>query len=80
MMGSPRVLSLWPTFSVSPVLTSFKWSPIVNGAVEKNLRQMGLSTGPSDADPVGPVVPDLVTLHIRRADFKRRESMSVCGC
>ena len=25
------------------------------------------------------VVPDLITLHIRRADFKRRESISVCG-
>ena len=76
-MGSRRILSIWPTFSLSPVLTSFKWSPIVYGAVEENLERMSLSTSRIErpgAHKVAAVTPDLVTIHVRRLDYKHRKS------
>lgn len=81
LMGSPRILSIWPSFSVSPVLTSFKFSSIVVGAVEKNLELLGISS-PSRIEglpkpgsvkqTVGSVTPDLITLHVRRLDYESR--------
>lgn len=77
-MGSERLLSIWPTYSLSPVLTSFKWSPIVNGGVEKNLERLGFSSpsrieGAAAATKVSTVTPELITLHVRRLDYQHRE-------
>lgn len=74
-MGSRRILSIWPTFALSPVLTSFKWSPIVYTAAEKNLERMGISTSRIErpgAHKAAAVTPGLVTIHVRRLDYKRR--------
>jgi len=75
LMGSRRVLSIWPSFALSPVLTSFKWSSIVYGAVDKNLKRMGFSTSlierPGEREV--PIIHDLVTIHVRRLDYKHRE-------
>lgn len=83
-MGSPRILSIWPSFSVSPVLTSFKFSSIVVGAVEKNLELFGISSPsriegqpkPGAIKQTSSVMSDLITLHVRRLDYKDRASDS----
>ena len=75
LMGSRRVLSIWPSFVLSPVLTSFKWSPMVYGAVDKNLKRMGLSTTLIErpGERKVPITHDLVTIHVRRLDYKHRK-------
>ncbi|KAF8303084.1 hypothetical protein DL93DRAFT_2067052 [Clavulina sp. PMI_390] len=76
-MGSPTLESLWPSFSTSPVMTAFAWSPLVHNAVERNLDSLHLRSGDSPPhDPPSSSVPGLVTLHVRRQDFKDRTSFS----
>ncbi|KAF8324928.1 uncharacterized protein EI90DRAFT_2933611 [Cantharellus anzutake] len=74
ILSSERLVSIWPGYSKSPVLTQFKWSPIVLGAVQKNLP---LLLPPSRlARKISKIknqyleIPGLVTLHIRRGDFE----------
>ncbi|KAF8312145.1 hypothetical protein DL93DRAFT_2082576 [Clavulina sp. PMI_390] len=78
LMSSDRILSIWPSFSKSPVLTSFKWSPIVNAAVERNLENLGLYPSTSRIEGASSrlagtaaTTPGLVTLHVRRLDYER---------
>lgn len=66
---------------MSPVLTAFKWSPIVLAAVEKNLERLGMSSpsrieGSPKTTSTSVVSSDLVTLHVRRLDYKARKSTS----
>jgi len=74
LLGSERLLSLWPAYSKSPVLTQFKWSPIVLKAVQKNLRL--ISPPPwylpwkFTSEDEKYEVPGLVTLHVRRGDYE----------
>lgn len=37
LIASPRVLSLWPSLSLSPIITRFAWSPLIQAAVHRNL-------------------------------------------
>ncbi|EKM77859.1 hypothetical protein AGABI1DRAFT_76890 [Agaricus bisporus var. burnettii JB137-S8] len=34
--GSQQILDVWPSLSQSPILTRFKWSPLVLSAIERN--------------------------------------------
>ncbi|KZT27662.1 hypothetical protein NEOLEDRAFT_1130722 [Neolentinus lepideus HHB14362 ss-1] len=36
IFGTKRVLDIWPSLRVSPVMTQFHWSPLVHSAVELN--------------------------------------------
>uniref|UniRef100_A0A8H7XVM8 Uncharacterized protein n=1 Tax=Psilocybe cubensis TaxID=181762 RepID=A0A8H7XVM8_PSICU len=38
LLGSPRMHSLWPTLSNSPVLKLWSWSPLIKRAFLKNIR------------------------------------------
>ncbi|KAF8303077.1 hypothetical protein DL93DRAFT_2067058 [Clavulina sp. PMI_390] len=81
-MGSPSLELLWPSFSASPVMTAFQWSPVVIHAVENNLQLLRLSSSqsrieggiqPADAPRHPDIVPGLITLHVRRQDFEGRK-------
>ncbi|KAG8925484.1 hypothetical protein FRC02_009624 [Tulasnella sp. 418] len=37
LIASPRILSIWPSLSSSPILTRFSWSTLVKSAVYRNL-------------------------------------------
>jgi hypothetical protein len=72
------LVSIWPEYSVSPVVTQFRWSPLVLGAVEKNLPPL---LPPEHAVPppgtnISAVIPGLVTLHVRGRDYKTRTNFS----
>lgn len=78
LLSNTRILSLWPSLSVSPVLTGFEWSSVVIGAVNRNARRLWSSyfdTDEYDKSVTSEkmrgdgVVPGLVTLHVRRKDF-----------
>ncbi|KAK7054400.1 hypothetical protein VNI00_003594 [Paramarasmius palmivorus] len=78
LWGSDRVLSLWETFSQSPVSRLFDTSPVVKSAVDANeylffprgprLPVAG-GTGGGSAWPRDPF-SRVMALHIRRGDFK----------
>ncbi|KAF9001305.1 hypothetical protein BDQ17DRAFT_1244641 [Cyathus striatus] len=70
--GSPRVLTLWPEFSKSPILREFKWSPLVTSAILRNFWLFSPQE-PSSAPPQPreDVIPSLVAVHLRRGDYKR---------
>ncbi|KAF9506721.1 hypothetical protein BS47DRAFT_1321678 [Hydnum rufescens UP504] len=73
LLGSERLISLWPTYSKSPVLTHFAWSPIVLSAVERNLPaltpRISHLTRWLSVDKLSHI-PGLLTLHLRRGDYK----------
>jgi hypothetical protein len=72
LFGSPRILSIWPSLSTSPILQSYTWSPLVQSAVSRNFALL---------QPVSPkslfdissksTLTGLVAVHLRRGDYKR---------
>ncbi|KAJ7490675.1 hypothetical protein FB451DRAFT_624133 [Mycena latifolia] len=67
LFGSPRILSLLPGLSASPILGAFAWSPLVHSAVARNFAVLR-PTNPAalyppprlltlPADPKSPKVP-----------------------
>ncbi|KAI5117565.1 hypothetical protein M0805_009643 [Coniferiporia weirii] len=79
LFGSERVLSLWPSLSISPIVKDFAWSPLVTAGVARNLAL--LTPSPSSPSLDNPGVPDLgarddsfhglVAVHLRRGDYVR---------
>lgn len=65
--GSPESLSLWPTFSTSPVVTGFKWSATVLSALERNVP---LIAGRSLSKHTSRDLENVLALHLRRGDFE----------
>jgi len=66
LFGDTRILSLWPGLSKSPIYTDFKWSSLVQSALNANLPIIHpAATGSSHA-----TLPGLVAVHLRRGDFK----------
>ncbi|KZV83718.1 hypothetical protein EXIGLDRAFT_625252 [Exidia glandulosa HHB12029] len=61
---SPKIVSLWATISVSPVVTRFAWSPLVHRGLARTLPRLDVSSHASDA-----TIPRLVAIHVRRGDF-----------
>jgi hypothetical protein len=61
-----------PDFFKSPVVTEFRWSPLVEGILHQNFARLapdGLSQSPPDDDPY-PIIEGLLVMHIRRGDFE----------
>ncbi|KDQ16770.1 hypothetical protein BOTBODRAFT_186403 [Botryobasidium botryosum FD-172 SS1] len=68
--GSPRIVSLFPSFSTSPVITRFEWSSIVLDAVARN-HPLLLPEDSVSPDPKPPVLSGLVAIHLRRGDYDK---------
>src|ERR1700691_3869613 len=72
LFGSPRILSLWPSLSTSPILTSFTWSPLVQSAVSRNFALLQPISPQSLFDISSKsTLTGLVAIHLRRGDYKR---------
>ncbi|TCD63175.1 hypothetical protein EIP91_005872 [Steccherinum ochraceum] len=72
--GTTNVLSLWPDLVKSPIITGFRWSPLVEAGYAKNIP---LINPPSVTHPshYGETYPytalgGLLALQIRRGDFE----------
>ncbi|KAJ3861261.1 hypothetical protein EV359DRAFT_47547 [Lentinula novae-zelandiae] len=46
MFGSPKILTLWPSLSQSPILRQFSHSPLILGAFERHCHLFGESRTP----------------------------------
>ncbi|TCD62195.1 hypothetical protein EIP91_007228 [Steccherinum ochraceum] len=71
-----RLLSIWPSLSKSPIITGFRWSPLIHAAFDANLHliastsaQVPISHSTSPNNPYTPI-PGLLALHIRRGDYE----------
>ena len=70
---------IWPEFSKSPIITHFRWSPLIEVAFDTNreLFYSGNSVEPylssqpatTNAERYSPI-PGLLALHVRRGDFE----------
>jgi len=72
-MGSERLLDVIPDFFKSPIITKFRWSPLIEGILHRNFAHFSpdsLSYSPSDDDPY-PIIAGLLVMHIRRGDFEQ---------
>ncbi|KAJ3756156.1 hypothetical protein EV360DRAFT_48433 [Lentinula raphanica] len=82
MFGSPKVLTLWPSLSESPILRQFTHSPLILAAFERHRHLFGvvdtkpakpkgqLHFVPSLGTPnINDTIPGLLVLHVRRGDF-----------
>lgn len=73
-MLSSRLLDIWPSLSVSPILTNFTWSPLIHAAFLVNQGLISPSLTPSWISPILPStdrsLSKLLALHLRRGDFK----------
>ncbi|KAJ7461220.1 hypothetical protein FB451DRAFT_490693 [Mycena latifolia] len=70
LWGSPRLLSLWPSFAASPISRLLGPSPIVRAAVARN-AYLFLPHGPRPPHPA-PRAPfaRMLALHLRRGDYE----------
>lgn len=66
-MVSPRIVSLWPTFSASPIITKFAWSSLVERGLKRVLPRFA-TVGPAGRTATD--LPGLAVVHVRRGDFK----------
>jgi len=69
-----RLLDIWSSYSKSPIVTHFSWSPLITAALAANahLIHPALSSlTPSSCSPYSKPTPlsGLLALHIRRGDF-----------
>lgn len=65
---------MWPSFSKSPIVTHFGWSPLITAALGANAHVIHPSLSsftPSSFSPYSSPTPlsGLLALHIRRGDF-----------
>ncbi|CCM02755.1 uncharacterized protein FIBRA_04863 [Fibroporia radiculosa] len=73
-----RLLDAWPSFSASPIISEFGWSPLIELAFDENrdlfwpsATEPYLSSTPFITNAARySVVPGLLVLHIRRGDFE----------
>ncbi len=73
LFGSKDLLSLWPSLSVSPILTSFAWSPLVQSAAMRNflLHTPDSTTSLYIDNNALSTSRGLVAIHLRRGDYIR---------
>nr|A0A3B1EFP7.1 RecName: Full=Strobilurin A biosynthesis cluster protein l1 [Strobilurus tenacellus]ATV82109.1 hypothetical protein [Strobilurus tenacellus] len=64
LFGSERVISMYPLLASTPILRDFKWSSLVQSAVDRNMEEIEKS-----ADAAADVIPGLVAVHLRRGDY-----------
>jgi len=71
LWGTTRVLSLWESFSTSPVSRLLETSPIVNSAIDRN-EYLFKPRGPKPPHPISKSPFDrMLAIHIRRGDYKQ---------
>ncbi|KAJ7743038.1 hypothetical protein DFH07DRAFT_964286 [Mycena maculata] len=86
LTGSSRVLSIWPSYSHSPILKYFAWSPIVTAALFWNFHLLSQSPPPGFLVPFPgnphkfesfpalhtseQTIPGLLGIHVRRGDYE----------
>ncbi|KAF7357078.1 SH3 and PX-domain-containing 3 [Mycena sanguinolenta] len=84
--GSPRVLSIWPSYGIAPPLKYFAWSPLITAALYRNFHLFGAGEPPEYLTPTspapykftsfrplhasGPPVRGTLGIHIRRGDYE----------
>ncbi|KIJ48983.1 hypothetical protein M422DRAFT_28287 [Sphaerobolus stellatus SS14] len=68
LWGTFRILSLYPSFATSPIMTSVRFSNVVLNAVERNTPVV---TGISELDhsSAGNAYSTTLVIHVRRGDF-----------
>jgi len=70
-MGSERLLDIMPDLFKSPIVTEFRWSPLIEGIVRQNFEHFapdGLPHPSPDNNPY-PIIDGLLAMHLRRGDF-----------
>jgi hypothetical protein len=72
LFGGPRILSIWPGVSSSPILTDYTWSPLVQSAVSRNFA-IFQPPSPKTLFDISSTstLSGLVAVHLRRGDYKR---------
>ncbi|KAJ7154466.1 hypothetical protein C8R46DRAFT_1005481 [Mycena filopes] len=84
--GSPRVLSVWPSYGDSPTLKYFAWSPLISAALFRNFHLLSHLAVPNILAPSteppyiftsfspypssSPHIDGLLGLHVRRGDYE----------
>ncbi|KAJ7765108.1 hypothetical protein B0H14DRAFT_3510253 [Mycena olivaceomarginata] len=87
IFSSKPLISLWPSYSQSPALKYFAWSPLITAAVFRNFQLLSQHPPPQALIPTGdrphtfqsfppynssaPPIPGLLGIHLRRGDFKQ---------
>jgi hypothetical protein len=72
LFGSPRILSIWPTLSSSPILADFTWSPLVQSTVSRNFALLQPVSAKALYDISSKtILSGLVAIHLRRGDYQR---------
>ncbi|KAG6861312.1 hypothetical protein C0995_001631 [Termitomyces sp. Mi166 len=67
-----RIVSLWPEFSRSPIITKYLWSPLVYSAVLRNFPVLQPESIPALYDfSANTTLSGLIALHLRRGDYRR---------
>ena len=72
-MCSERLLDVIPGFFKTPIVTEFRWSPLIEGILRQNLEHFapdGLPHSSLGDDPY-PIIDGLLAIHIRRGDFEQ---------
>jgi hypothetical protein len=82
ILGTTRILSIWPTLSQSPIMTHFSWSQIVLSALQSNAHVLtSLPPSPNALTSHHALLPsidltsrtsfpNLLAIHIRRGDYQ----------
>ncbi|KAH7910292.1 hypothetical protein BJ138DRAFT_1114220 [Hygrophoropsis aurantiaca] len=74
-----RLLSIWPSLSVSPAIVNWKWSILIYDAYENNRHVFDPTISPpvvegafntTSNDDYNQLIPGLLVLHVRRGDFE----------
>ncbi|EIW79008.1 hypothetical protein CONPUDRAFT_59208, partial [Coniophora puteana RWD-64-598 SS2] len=74
LANKSRLLTIWPYLSKTPVMTHWRWSPLVVDAFKKNLHFFGptspiLSSSNTPKSNSPDMIPGLLAIHVRRGDF-----------
>ncbi|CCM02754.1 uncharacterized protein FIBRA_04862 [Fibroporia radiculosa] len=79
IFGSTRALDIFPDFAKSPIMTQFRWSPLVEDAFKANRPIFSPEKGLQSYFPLFSLfsgdnapytmLPGLLVLHVRRGDF-----------
>jgi GDP-fucose protein O-fucosyltransferase len=72
LFGGPRILSIWPGLSASPIIKDYLWSPLVQSTVSRNFAILQPSSAKELYDLSSKLtLSGLVAVHLRRGDYKR---------
>ncbi|KAG2040086.1 hypothetical protein BDR03DRAFT_950245 [Suillus americanus] len=70
IFGQDRMLSIWKYLKDSPVLTHWRWSPLIHNAYRQNRHIFEGLSGSAVTENYTAPIPGLLALHVRRGDFQ----------